>query len=154
MVGGNKILRLNKASGLVETTVTGPAALNLRDVYYFNNTVYLCGTLSSSATVFGVSATGRGSSAGIVFKLPANLSGNAQDLATFGFNGFNTASSIVVDDAGGIYVSGHLGTGGAFASDFGLTGKWQARQVRSTQPVASLATAADVLNGNNYWFIR
>ncbi|HEU0009686.1 MAG TPA: PA14 domain-containing protein, partial [Verrucomicrobiae bacterium] len=149
VVGGSKITRVNKATGGSVATATGPSQLGLRDVYVQGNQVYLCGTLSSGASVFGLAATARGSQAAIAFRLDASLTGNALALATFGSGGINSAESIVVDEAGGIYVAGGLGTGGTFGSDFGLMGRWQVRTARSSEHLTSLAGAVDVLNGIN-----
>src|SRR6185436_5941281 len=121
----------------------------LRDVYGQGNEVQLCGTLSGAATVFGRTAAARGSQAAIVFRMNASLTGDALALATFGSGGFNSAESIVVDDAGGIFVAGELGSGGTFGSDFGLMGRWQLETARSSQNVGSLGEAVDVLNGVN-----
>src|SRR6185503_2992687 len=148
-----KILRLNKATGGIVASNAGPTQLGLRDVYALGNQVYVCGTLSvgngSSTTVFGLSAAGRGSQAGIAFRLDASLTGNALALATFGSGGLNSAESIVVDEAGGIYIAGGLGSGGTFSSGFGLTGQWRIRTDLSSQHITSLAAAVDLLNGVN-----
>ncbi|HKX62927.1 MAG TPA: PA14 domain-containing protein, partial [Verrucomicrobiae bacterium] len=149
VVGGARIVRVQKATGAIVASTTGPSLLNLRDVYVQGNQVYLCGTLGGAANVFGQMATPRGSQAAIVFRLDTSLAGNAQALATFGSGGLNSAESIVVDDAGGIYVAGNLGSGGTFGSDFGLTGQWRVQTARASVNVASLATAVDVLNGIN-----
>lgn len=149
VVGGSNLFRLSKDTGALLAKTNGPASLGLRDVAYRDNYLYLCGTLAgATTTVFGGTANSRGSQAAIAIKFKANFSASAT-VVTFGFTGYDTADSLVVDDSGNVYVGGHLSSGGTFGSDFGLSGQWNVRQVKSSQPITSLATALGVLDGAN-----
>ncbi|MDB6112526.1 MAG: C-type lectin domain protein, partial [Pedosphaera sp.] len=147
VVGGTKIYRLDSITGSTLGSLNvGNNAVGLKSVYCSSGSLYVCGqyTSSSDTVVLGSTATHRGSKAGIIIKLDANLPGGAQAqaLVTFGNTGgsaINTANSVVVDDSGDVYVGGHLDTG-AFASG-GFAGSFSINTKHSSTSLTSLALA-------------
>src|SRR6185436_3175433 len=67
-------------------------------------------------------------------------------------SGGNTAESVVVDEAGDAYVSGHMGSG-SFSLDgsIDLSGKWKVTKVeaKSGTSVGNLLQASNLLSGAN-----
>jgi|GEM_PF-485214 len=155
LVGGNQIFHVDANSGtILDSNNSGTAAVTLTGVYYANNQLYLCGNYNSSSggAVFGLSVTNRGSQAALVILYQlgsSNTLGQASKAITYGDTGagsVNSANSIVVDDNGGIYVGGKLGTG-AFASDLFNSGSFNVTYDHRTSGINSLEDAQSVLNG-------
>jgi hypothetical protein len=147
IAGGSKIIRLSTKTGqVIATADASNNSLKLQGLYVFNDTLYACGNLSGGGTtLFGKSAPGRGSQAGVIVKFASSLqTANAQSLITYGNTGgasINTADSIVVDDSGDVYVSGHLDTGEFVASVFSKS--WAAYR-KSSSAITDLTTASNV----------
>src|SRR4051794_8568734 len=84
--------------------------------------------------------------------MDAGLGGSVLALTTFGGNaGQNTAESVVVDDAGDAYVSGHMASG-SFELDgtINLFGKWKVTKVQAQSGgIGNLLQASNLLSGAN-----
>ena len=152
IAGGSKILRLSTKSGQVLATAdASSASLKLQGLYYWNNTLYACGNLVGGGfSLPGINAPARGSQAGILMKFASSLPSTAQSLITFGNTGgsaANTADSIVVDDSGDVYVSGHLDTG-SFASSVFTPGSWTFNRKYASVGLFDIPTADNVYFNN------
>ncbi|MBW8864294.1 MAG: hypothetical protein JF609_05100, partial [Verrucomicrobia bacterium] len=151
IVGGSKIYRVSTENGQILNSLDGGSGLSLQSVFWGGSQVEVCGNFSGGTrSVFGWTATVRGSQAGIIIKLSAALSSTALGLLTYGNNGgssINTADSIVVDDNGDIYVSGHLDTG-TFNSDVFNSGAFNVMYRHNTAGINNLSDAQSVVNGN------
>ena len=153
IVGGSLVYRVSATSGQVVSSGNAGSSsqVSFQSIFYFNNTLYLCGSFNStiSRTIFGTkTVVARGSQAGIIVKLSKSNLGTVQAALTFGgtsAGAVNTANSIVVDDNGAIYVSGHLAAGN-FVSDVFTSGYFQ-HTYGHANSVTSLSDAISVLNG-------
>jgi len=109
-----KIVRLLSDTGEQTASLTDGSSFIPKSVIYAGSSVYVCGNYNSTSigTLFNVTSVNpRGSQAALVVRLDPNLpsSGAALNLTTFGGNaGGNTAESLAVDEAGDVYVAGHL----------------------------------------------
>ena len=130
IVGENKIIRVNAASGTntwgATNTVTPGDQLKFTGVYWQSKQLYICGNYHSTVPglLFGRAIANRGNQGVVVvtFATTNLLAGIAPTIVgafTFGntaADANNSANSLAVDDSGNVYVGGHLGTG-AFTSD-------------------------------------
>jgi hypothetical protein len=154
IAGGSKIIRLSTKTGrVIATADTANSNFKIQALYYRDNALYAAGNLSgSTATLFGKNAPSRGAQAGVLVKFSGSLPTTAQAVITYGNTDSaanNTADSIVVDDNGDVYVSGHL-DGGSFASSVFTPGKWRIDRKYANVGVGNIATAEDVyFNGNH-----
>ncbi len=152
IVGGSGVYRVSANSGqIVSSGYAGTPNVSFQSVYYFNNTLYVCGGFTGSAgtSVFGKTVYPRGYQAGLVITLSKSNLAAALAAVTFGDSGggsVNTANSITVDDNGGIYVGGKLGTG-TFTSDVFTSGEFNYTYSHRTSGISSLEGAIAVLNG-------
>ena len=149
IVGGSKIMRVSMKSGAVTTIRdANNGALKLQSVRYWSGSLYVLGTFTGGTTTFfGRTATQRGQQGAVVIKMDSSLPATATALLTYGNDtGINSANSIVIDDSGGVYVAGHLGTG-TFRSDVFTSSQWNVTRKTASQTVGDLPTAAAVLNG-------
>ena len=145
--GGGKIVRVSTATGAATATLSTAAPLSLKSIFFWNGHLYGCGTLNSAAhtLVYGITAHARGNKAGVLVRYKADLSA-AEALITFGGgSGDNTAESLVVDENGDLYVSGHLASGTLTSDAVSEIGKWQVEMYRSTGPIPNLAAADTVM---------
>ncbi len=154
IAGDQQILRVSTDTGTGPAGLAVPSTVGPRSIYFAGGNVYVCGIYSSpsSSFIFNHTVTPQGSQAGIVIELSGDLSANALGLRTFGSSfGGNFADSVVVDEAGSVYVSGHSGFG-VFSTDASVasSGQWAVQLVKGgtgggPTSVASASDAATLL---------
>ncbi len=153
LAGGRVVLSFSKRTGLIVASADASAVVDFKGIFYWNNLIYVCGKYTSGSP-FGHGATPRGPTSGLLIKMNASLVGGALALTTYGgTSGGTTAESVVVDEAGDVYVGGHMGSG-SFELDgtIDLPGKWKVTVVKTDTDIAvdNLEQATNlVLNGNN-----
>ncbi len=97
----------------------------LRDCFVQGSVLYTCGSFSSTTnqTIGTKTATAFGPSASLLIKLDSSLSStSAQALKTWGFDGYDRANSVVVDQSGSVYVAGVISAGTFAMNTRGVTG--------------------------------